>query len=100
NFEGRRNGDAPQQLKVRFSKNSDFSNAQDLPSDEATSGTFKSYQLNFPANTVVYQNETLYVRLYIFNTNQHFYIRHNQSGTIGPEFKGTILYQNILKPTT
>ena len=99
NFEGRANGADGQKLKVRYSKESDFSNAKDLLTDEATSGTFKNYNLRFPVNTVVNQNETLYVRLYIYNTNQFFYIRHNQSGSIGPEFKGTISYQNILKPS-
>ncbi len=99
NFEGRANGADGQKLKVRYSNESDFSNAQDLLTDEATSGTFKNYNLRFPVNTVVNQNENLYVRLYIYNTNQFFYIRHNQSGTIGPEFKGTISYQNILKPS-
>lgn len=99
NFEGRANGADGQKLNVTYSKNTDFSNASNLLVDAITTGNFSTYNLKFPANTVVNQNETLYVRLYIYNTNQFFYIRHNQSGTIGPEFKGTILYQNILKPS-
>lgn len=88
-FAVRAQGGEGQKFQLKFSKKADFSSAATLL-EETTTTSYKNYNVNFPANTVVNTGEKLYVRLFVYNTNNNLHIQHNNSGTIAPVFYGKV----------
>ena len=98
-FAVRKNGGSDiQKIQMKFSKNADFSNAQTILGETIVRSDYSSYNPSFPVNTVAFSGETIFVRLYVYNTNNDLHIQHNQSGGLGPIIEGTVSLFNAVKP--
>lgn len=85
-------------FQVRYSKNADFSSYLILQNEKELSNTFTTYNLKFPANTIVNSAETLYVRVYVYKTEHDLLLEHNQTGSIAPTFSGKVSLTTPIKP--
>lgn len=100
-FSVRKNGgEDVQKIQVKFSKNADFSNAQTLLGETVVAASYSAYNPSFPVNTVATSGETIFVRLYVYNTYNDLHLQHNQSGSIGPAISGDVSLFTALKPVT
>lgn len=88
----------PSLLEVRYSKSPDFSTYSVLQTETELSSGFTSYELSFPANTIVNSGQTLYIRLYVYKTNNEFHLKHNQTGSISPTLFGDVSLEVPIKP--
>ncbi|MFT3918871.1 Ig-like domain-containing protein [Cloacibacterium sp.] len=86
------------QIEVRYSKDQSFSKYSTLFSGSLSGsyGSGDNKELSFPSDIVVNSGETMYVRIFAFNTNNELHIEHNNSGTLGPNFKGKV---SLITPT-
>lgn len=96
-FNGRTKGE-PSLIEVRYSRNADFSTYAVLQKEKSLSITYKTFDLKFPANTIVNSKTTLYIRIYVYKTNNDFHIEYNSSGTVAPIISGTVSLEKPLKP--
>lgn len=83
-------GDDVQKIQVQYSKNANFSNAQVLLGETIVNATYSNYSPSFPADTKIVSGETVYVRLFVYNTYNNLHVEHNQAGTIGPVISGLV----------
>lgn len=86
-------------MQIRYSTSADFSTYKVLQNEVYVSGGLKAYEYNFN-NEVINTDKTLYVRIYIYKTEQVFKLRHNQIGTVAPIISGTVLLESPIKPVT
>lgn len=96
-FTARTQGDQPW-MRVRFSKQADFSTYTELLSPVQISTTYSDFNLPFPSGTVVGNGETLYVRIFVYNTYNNFHIKHNVSGSQGPSLFGKVMLASLTPP--
>lgn len=92
-------GDDNQKIQVKYSKNSDFSSAETLLEETNVPAAYKNFDIAFPTNTIVFSGETLYVRVYVYNTYNNLHIQHNLSGSIAPTLFGKVDVEVPVKPT-
>ncbi len=91
-FSSRAQGGSSQKYVVRYSKTANFSSF--VTSGEKTNATsYTSNNIDLTGTTVT-SGETLYIRIYVYNTNNNFHILHNNSGTLGPNIKGKVSLVN------
>ena len=96
NFTARTQG-RPTKFKIEYSKVADFSSGvATLSTTTVTSTSYVEYTNSFPTAPIVLSNEILYVRLYVYNTNNAFHIQYDQAINSGTAFKGTIISNSIL----
>ncbi|QOW10586.1 T9SS type A sorting domain-containing protein [Kaistella flava (ex Peng et al. 2021)] len=89
---------SPSKMQVRYSKNADFSTYSVLQVEQSLSTNYTSFNLDFPANTIVNSKSTVYIRIYVYNTENNFHLEHNLSGTVGPSIAGVVSLENPIKP--
>lgn len=90
----------PSMMEVRYSTTPDFINYSVLQEAKSLSTTYAPFNLKFPANTIVNSGTSLYIRIYVYNTENNFHLQHNLSGTIAPIISGSVSLENPLKPIT
>ncbi|OBX27061.1 putative secreted protein (Por secretion system target) [Gelidibacter algens] len=96
NFTARTQG-IPTEFKIEYSKVANFSSGVvTLRTETVSSTSYVNYTNNFPIDTVVLSNEILYVRVYVYNTNNNFHIKYDNATNTGTAFKGTVLSNTIL----
>lgn len=86
-------------FQVRYSKDPSFlSQVHTLISNTTTSGTWTATPSNSLSSVnPVLPGETVYIRVYAYNTWNTFHIRHSQGGATGPTIAGTVSsYSNEL----
>ncbi|GGP06572.1 hypothetical protein GCM10010992_27110 [Cloacibacterium rupense] len=87
-FNSRAQGGSQQKYQVFYSKNSDFSSATGSGERvNSTSYTTNTISLN---GITVNSGESLYIRIYVYNTNNNFHIEHNNSGSVAPYITGNV----------
>lgn len=91
-------GEDLQKFQIKFSKDVNFSNSQVLMGESVTSTSYINYSPVFPASTFVESGESMYVRIYVYNTYNNFHIRHNQTGSIAPVLSGKVSLNTPVKP--
>lgn len=96
-FNGRMQG-GTSKMQVRYSKRPDFSTYTVLQSEITVTANYNSYNLIFPASTVVNSGEELYIRIYIYGTENNFHLQHNVSGSIAPRIEGEVMLMDPVKP--
>lgn len=91
NFEYRFQG-GKGNLTIKYSKDSSFSSGvYTLADDISVNNKWVSSDFSFnPAVTFLYPGETLYLRLYVYNTNNVFMIKYDSSSEIGPAIVGNV----------
>src|SRR5690606_27268953 len=79
-------------ITVKYSKNSDFSGkVGTLIDNETYSGNWTDKKADFPSGSVLFPGESLYIRVYVYNTDQStFFIKFEENGEVGPAFLGTV----------
>lgn len=79
-------------LTIKYSKDSSFSTGvYVLNNNTSYNNAWTSVSLNFdPLVSFLYPGETMYVRLYAYNTNNRFMIKHNFDQQIGPAITGSV----------
>lgn len=98
-FSARKNGGSDaQKFQVKYSKKADFSDAQILLGETVTKTSYLSFNPSFPVNTVVGSGETMYVRIYVYNTNNNFHLEHNYSGSTAPALAGKVNLVTPIRP--
>ncbi len=98
NFSGRAQGGNTQRIKISYSTNENFTAEKVLLKEQTTSTDYIQYNLPFPAGTFVQNGEAMYIRIYIYNSNDNFHIQHNLSGTIAPHITGEVVASAVVKP--
>lgn len=93
-------GNDGQKFQIWFSKDAGFSTSQILMGETNTNASYISYKPTFPANTFVESGESMYLRIYVYHTNNNFHIRHNQTGSIAPVLSGKVSLTNPVKPVS
>ncbi|WP_432672163.1 Ig-like domain-containing protein [Flavobacterium sp. SM2513] len=90
NFKGRIQSESSK-IVIRYSKSADF-NAPGtfMLLDANTSPSYINYDLSFPANYTSDAGGSIYVRVYIYNTNNNFHFGYQPGTYDGPTFKGTV----------
>ncbi|ACU08395.1 hypothetical protein FIC_01953 [Flavobacteriaceae bacterium 3519-10] len=83
-------GDDVQKFTVKYSRKADFSDAQTLLAETVSNLAYQAFSPNFPANTVVGSGETMYVRIFVYNTYNNFHLLHNEAGNLGPALSGNV----------
>lgn len=96
-FNGRMQG-GTSKMQVRYSKRPDFSTYTVLQSETTVTAAYTTYSLNFPASTTVNSGEELFIRIYIYGTENNFHLQHNISGSIAPQIEGEVMLMNPVKP--
>lgn len=87
-FSSRAQGESSQKYVVRYSKAASFSSF--VTSGEKTNATsYTSNNIDLTGTTVT-SGETLYIRIYVYNTNNNFHILHNISGSVAPYITGKV----------
>lgn len=92
-FNVRSQGGSSEKLQIRFSKKSDFSESHILLSETILNQSYNAYQPAFPIGYEVAPNETVYVRIYVYNSYNHMHIQHNNSGGIAPYLTGSVMLE-------
>jgi hypothetical protein len=110
NFEARAQGGNSEKLKVEYSKVENFSSGVgSLRAETILGNSYNSYVNNFPANTKVLSNEILYVRIYVYNSDNNFHIKYIGGTNSGPVVMGSVVsntllavadFQNVVKNTS
>lgn len=89
NFEAQMDGGSDASYEVRYSKNSDFSlGYSSFSGTISTSWGVKSGSLSGIGTTL--PGETVYIRLYVYNTDNSLRIRHSWGGSTGPTITGVV----------
>lgn len=87
-FSSRAQSGSNQKYVVRYSKAANFSSF--VTSGEKTNATsYTSNNIDLTGTTVT-SGETLYIRIYVYNTNNNFHILHNISGSVAPYITGKV----------
>ena len=87
-FSSRAQGESSQKYVVRYSKAASFSSF--VTSGEKTNATsYTSNNIDLTGTTVT-SGETLYIRIYVYNTYNNFHILHNISGSVAPYITGKV----------
>lgn len=95
-FKGRNQG-GTSKIVVRYSKSSDFSNPGTFNLNSTnTSTSYIDYNLSFPANYTSTDGGSVYVRVYIFETNNNFHFGYQPGTYEGPTFTGTVASTSVL----
>lgn len=85
-------------MEVRYSKTADFASYTKLLDQTLLTAAYKSYKLNFPVASTVNTGETMYIRVYQYNTNSNLHIEHNLSGSLAPTIAGSVVLEQPKKP--
>ena len=85
-------------MQIRYSTKADFSTYTVLQSETQVSDSYKTYQLNFTTPKVIRSGEVLYVRIYVYNTENNFHLQHNVTGTLAPNISGTLSLETPVAP--
>ena len=91
-------GDEAQKFQIKYSKDAGFSTSQTLIGETATSVSYVNYNPTFPTNTFVESGESMYIRVYVYNTYNNLHLRHNQTGSIAPLISGKVSLTTPVKP--
>lgn len=83
-------GDDAQKFQVKYSKDAGFSSSQTLLGETVTSASYVNYNPAFAANTFVESGESMFVRIYVYNTYNNLHLKHDQTGTIAPTIWGKV----------
>ncbi len=76
-------------VSVKYSKKADFSDQVfTLIENEAYTDKWVNKDLVFPAGTLLFPNETLYIRIYAYNTYNKFFIDYKTGTSMGPRVEG------------
>lgn len=76
--------------QMRYSKSSTFASGVTQLVNETTVGTtWTSIPTNSFSNLSLSPGETIYIRLYVYNSNDNFHLRFSE-GNLGPAIKGTL----------
>lgn len=95
-FKGRNQG-GTSKIVIRYSKSSDFSNPGTFNLNSTnTSTSYIDYNLSFPANYTSTDGGSVYVRVYIFETNNNFHFGYQPGTYEGPTFTGTVASTSVL----
>lgn len=78
-----------QNYQVRYSKDANFSSYTPSKVEFTNSSNYTTNTIDL-GKAVVSSGETLYIRIYSYNTNNNFHIEHNNSGTVAPIINGTV----------
>ncbi len=91
-------------MKIDYSLSSNFSNPKNLISEitpstsEGNPTTISLSNFNTPVAT---DGQVVYVRIYIYNTNQTLHIKYaNGADSIGPAFRGTVSSSSVAPVAT
>lgn len=97
NFEVQMDGGSAN-FEVRYSKNADFSLGYSS-FNGTISGSWADKSVSLSSVNPVMPNETLYIRLYIYNTYNSLRIRHSWGGATGPTITGAVSTAVTDQPT-
>ncbi len=76
-------------VSVKYSKKADFSDQIfTLIENEAYTDKWVNKDLVFPAGTLLFPGETLYIRIYAYNTYNKFFIDYKTGTSMGPRVEG------------
>lgn len=82
-------GDGTGNISVKYSKKADFSDqVHTLIENEAYTNRWEKKDLVFPAGTLLFPGETLYIRIYAYNTWNKFFIDYKTGTSMGPKVEG------------
>ncbi len=96
NFKGR-NQSGTSKIEVRYSKLANFSTYGTFTVNSSnTSTNYINYNLSFPANYISADGGSIYVRVYIYETNNNFHFNYKPGTFDGPTFTGTVSSTSIL----
>lgn len=95
-FNARTKG-TPSLIQVWYSTSPDFSTYSVLQKEKSLSQGYSSFNLQFPSNTVVNSKDTLYIRIYVYKTENDLHIEHNLSGTVAPIISGIVSLEKPVK---
>lgn len=91
-----RNQGGTSKIVVRYSNNANFSGFGTFSNVAQTSANYVNYSLNFPANYASAVGSSIYVRIYIYETNNNFHISYDTGANEGPTFSGTLSSSTVL----
>lgn len=91
-------GDEAQKFQVKYSKDAGFSSSQTLLGETVTSAAYVNYNPAFAANTFVESGESMFVRIYVYNTYNNFHVKHDQTGAVAPTLFGKVSLTTPVKP--
>ncbi|WP_264535483.1 Ig-like domain-containing protein [Flavobacterium sp. N1736] len=91
-------GAGSQKFQVRYSKDVNFVTGVKVLIAETTSATSWTTLTNTLASDInpVLSNETVYIRFYVYNTNNTFEIKNGNGNSEGPAITGTVKDVNTL----
>lgn len=78
-------------MTIKYSKSSDFSGEVfTVANNESYNQVFTAKEFVLPAGVVLYPKETLFIRIYTYNTYNVFFIDFKENGEVGPAFTGVV----------
>ena len=87
-----RNQGGTSKFEIRYATNSDFSNPQTLFSSAVADADWHNLSQSNFTNPTVFSGKTMYIRLYVYETNSNFHLSYTPNGGagLGPNITGTV----------
>ncbi|RED24745.1 PA14 domain-containing protein [Flavobacterium cutihirudinis] len=99
NFTYRRNGNNdPQKFRVTYSKDPNFvTNVKTFVPETSSAGSWATLNNTFASDlSSLIPTETMYIRFYVYNTNNSYYIQNGNGNSVGPVIRGYVRAINSL----
>ena len=83
-------------MQVQYATSNDFKTSTTLQSETEISSSYKDFKFKIPTN--IRSGETLYIRVYIYDTYDAVHLKYNAAANFSPTLSGTVSLETPIKP--